>query len=121
MKTILIVEDNPTTRKLYVDFLTPNDYQVEQATNGQEALARLKGKPPINLVMLDVMLPGGMNGLDILEEIKKDQNTKGIPVIMMTNLASEEKVARELGAADYLTKADIDFPVLLTKIKSILG
>jgi DNA-binding response OmpR family regulator len=58
-----------------------------------------------------------MNGFDLLEQLKKVEEYKNIPVIVLTNLDTEKKQALEIGADDYLIKAETDFTVLLNKVK----
>ena len=60
----------------------------------------------LDVILLDVMLPGGMNGFDVLEQLKKNSVSQTIPVFMLTNLDSEEKVAKTIGAKGYIVKAN---------------
>lgn len=75
------------------------------AVTGREGLTMVKTENP-DLILLDVMLPGGMNGFDVLEDLKRTEATKNIPVIILTNLDSETNVAKSIGAKDYLVKAN---------------
>ncbi len=89
------------------------------AKDGADGLA-LHAREHPDLVILDIMLPGGMNGFDVLEKLKKDDALKKIPVFVITNLESEEKVARQIGAVDYAVKVHIDPHELVDKIRKIL-
>lgn len=118
-KKILLVEDDSTILKPLNDKLTGLGYDVVHAQTGQQAINRIRSQPP-DLVLLDIMLPEGMNGFDVLEYIKKAPNLKSIPVIVLTNLDSEQKSALQIGAADYLIKSNISLDNLVLKIKSYL-
>lgn len=63
------------------------------------------------------MLVGGTNGLDILSQLKKEPETQNIPVIVLTNLDSEEKTARDIGAQDYLVKANVSRDEIVEIVK----
>jgi diguanylate cyclase len=114
---ILLVEDDPELQAMYKRKLTYEHYSFTIAGTGKEALQALRDKKP-NLILLDVMLPGGMNGFDILQEVKQNPDTATIPVIMMTNLTSEEEQALKMGVSEYLVKADTTLDELMEKIKN---
>jgi CheY-like chemotaxis protein len=116
---ILLVEDDPELQTMYKRKLTYEQFSFTIAGTGKEALQALKDKKP-HLLLLDVMLPGGMNGFDILQEIKQNPDTATIPVIMMTNLSSEEEQALQMGVQEYLVKSDTPLDDLMTKIKKYL-
>ncbi len=103
-KKILVVEDSSTTRKVISITLGQIGYDIVEARDGLEALGRLNdGKP--NLILLDIILPK-MDGYKILEIIKKNNDFKNIPVIMLTSrdgFMSKMK-GRMSGATAYLTK-----------------
>lgn len=116
---ILVVDDIPRNVRILKDRLVNMGYEVFEATNGFEALEKIKEDSP-DLILLDVMMPK-MDGYEVLEEMKAQKNLRQIPVIMITAIADLESVARciELGADDYLTKPFN--PVLLkARIKSCL-
>jgi DNA-binding response OmpR family regulator len=119
MKKILVIEDDPTSQKIYHTKLLNEGFEVNVASNGSSGLTILAKNPP-NLIVLDIMLVGNLNGFDILEKIKKDPKTKKIPVLVLTNLSTEEKVAKEIGAEEYLIKANTSIEEVVAKIKSIL-
>jgi two-component system alkaline phosphatase synthesis response regulator PhoP len=109
-KTILVVDDEKDITDLLSYNLSKEGYAVITARNGKEALEKVKQKP--DLVILDVMMPE-MNGLQVLQELKKDKKTSSIPVLMLTAKGSEtdEIVGLEVGADDYIVK-----PVKIGKI-----
>lgn len=118
-KKILLIEDDLDIQKMYEDKLTFEGYEVLTSADGKEGLLLAKKNHP-NLILLDIMLPKGMNGFDVLEEIKKDKDLQDIPVIVLTNLDSEADVAEDVGADDYLVKANTELKHLISKIDSFL-
>lgn len=119
MKTILIIEDETQVSKIYEEALTNNGFKTVIAESGNKALTLLQTIKP-DLILLDIMLPSGMNGFDILENIKSNSELKKIPVIILTNLDSERKTAMEIGASDYLMKADTSLELIVSKVKSFV-
>jgi len=118
-KKILIVEDDLVIRKMYSDLLAKNGYEVFPVATYEECFDVI-GKEPIDLVLLDLMLSGTHNGFDILEAIRQDPNRKTVKVIVLTNLDSEEKVAREIGVTDYLVKVNTKPSDVLEKIEKVI-
>lgn len=104
-KKILFVEDDLTLFQIYSDLFVAKGIDVMSAITGQEAIVLVESQKP-DLIILDIMLPGGMNGFDVLEKVEADPATKKIPVIVLTNLDSEEHVAKVIGAKKYLVKAN---------------
>ena len=105
MKKILIIDEDSSLFKIYNEMFSSDEVEVVGAKSGQEGLGMISSEKP-NLIMLDIMLPGGMNGFDVLEQLEANPSTKTIPVIVLTNLDSEEKVAKKIGAVDYIVKAN---------------
>ncbi len=104
-KIILIVEDQPDIRKLIRMTLDFGDYEVHEADNGEAGLHLAKGLRP-NLVLLDVMMPGLLDGYQLCRAIKADPWTAAIPVVMCTARGQQADFAegRAAGAQAYLTK-----------------
>ena len=102
--SILVVDDNEMNRDLLTRRLERQGYRVTTAVDGQEALDVLS-REDFNLVLLDIMLPV-INGYQVLEQMKADQKSSHIPVIITTALDEADGKAKciELGADDYLTK-----------------
>jgi adenylate cyclase len=115
-KDILIVEDDHALQSIYSQKLTSEGFAVRQAFTGNQGLTLSKEKTP-DLILLDVMLPAGMNGFDLLERIKVDPVLAAVPVIVFTNLDSEQSVAKTMGAVDYLVKANTSIDELVSKVK----
>ena len=109
-KTVLVVDDEKDIVDLLSYNLNKEGLTVITARNGREALERVKQKP--DLIILDVMMPE-MNGLQVVQELKKDKKTASIPVLLLTAKGSEtdEIVGLEVGADDYIVK-----PVKIGKI-----
>lgn len=103
MSKVLLVEDDADLHKMYKDKLRMEGYEVMSAYNGKQALNLIKAEVP-NLILLDIMLPQGMNGFDFLEKVKEDNELKNIPVIVLTNLENEDEVAQNIGISEYLLK-----------------
>jgi two-component system, OmpR family, alkaline phosphatase synthesis response regulator PhoP len=109
-KAILVVDDEKDIVDLLSYNLNKEGFTVITARNGREALERVKQKP--DLIILDIMMPE-MNGLQVIQEMKKDKELASIPVILLTAKKSEtdEIVGLEIGADDYIVK-----PVKIGKI-----
>lgn len=103
---ILLVEDDSFLVGMYVTKLEMAHFVVFVAMDADHGLEIAKREHP-DLILLDVLLPGGMDGFGMLEELKADADMHDIPVIMLTNLGQEkdERRGRALGAIDYLVKA----------------
>ncbi len=115
---ILIVEDSPTQTKLLRRILEENEYAVDSAPNGAQALACVRTKRP-SLVITDIVMPE-MDGFAFCKRLKSDPDLKTIPVILLTSLSDPEDVIKGLqaGADNFLTKpCEEDF--LLAQIQHI--
>lgn len=120
MAKILIIEDDIDILKVYSEKLKLEKHKVLSVNNAEEGLDMVvKNKP--DLILLDIMLPGKMNGFDLLEELKRHGSTSHIPVIVLTNVDTERETALEIGANEYLVKADTKPSELLAIINKYLG
>jgi DNA-binding response OmpR family regulator len=101
MAQILVVDDDPTVREVVVSYLRANQHDVREAPDGETAL-RLADELAVDLVVLDLMLPG----IDGLEVCRRLRDAGPVPIIMLTALGAETDrvVGLELGADDYVTK-----------------
>ena len=99
----VLVEDDPSIRKLVEYALSSNSIPVVSFASGEDAFASLPDK--VDLFLLDIMLPG-MDGIEILHRIRKDEKLRNTPVIMLTAKDSEYDIAKGLdeGADDYISK-----------------
>jgi DNA-binding response OmpR family regulator len=119
MAHILIIEDDMYIAKLLSVRLEHRGHTVVWAHDGNQAIARARCHLP-DLVLLDVTLPG-MNGFQVLQQLKQNPCTHDIPVIMLTAQTDGASVLNGLdrGAEAYLTKP-IDFPEVLRRIEACL-
>ena len=118
---ILLVEDDKFLSVALGDKLTREGFTIIKAVNGQEALAKVRSQRPA-LILLDLMMPQ-KNGFEVLAELKLDETTKNIPVIILSNLGQEAdiKKAKELGVREYLVKSDVEMKTVVEKIKAELA
>jgi len=116
-KKILVVEDEQILSSMYKAKFENDNFEVLIANNGVDGLRLAKEQKP-SIIMLDVILPQ-IDGFSVLKELKKDKATKDIPVIMLTNLGTDEDKVKgeELGAADYLVKANLTPAQVEEKVK----
>lgn len=115
MAKILIAEDNELNMKLVYDVLCSQNYEVDKALDGEEALEKIASND-YDLLILDIQMPK-KSGYEVLKEIKKD-----IKVLVVSACAMEKDIslAKNIGCLDYLTKPVKIFD-LLNKVKSILS
>lgn len=114
---IFIVEDNPVNLELARDVLESNGFEVQSAANGLEALELIRKALP-DLILMDLQLPG-MSGLAVIESLKADVSTAGIPVVAVTAFAmtADENRARAAGCIGFITKPinTREFPLLVSR------
>ncbi len=103
-QTILIVDDAKENINVLAELLRP-DFKIRATTNGEKALEIAFSDNPPDLILLDVIMPG-MDGYEVCRKLKKQTNTKNIPVIFVTGKADEEDQVKgfNIGAIDYITK-----------------
>ncbi|MFA5311354.1 MAG: response regulator [Candidatus Omnitrophota bacterium] len=116
---ILVVDDQFQNIELLEAYLIPQGYEIVKASSGEEALEKLKDNQ-IDLILLDVMMPK-MSGIEVLKNLRADEKTKAVPVVMVTVLKeTEDKVkALEAGCDDFISKP-VDKVELLARVKSML-
>ena len=119
---LLVVDDNEMNRDLMSLQLRKQGYQVSVAASGYEALELLDSqeKQPFDLILLDIMMPG-MNGLDMLLEVRKKHSMLNLPIIMVTADDLEESIIEALqrGANDYLVKP-LNLQVAIARVRTQL-
>ncbi len=117
---ILIVEDEDVLRKVLQGKFEEEKFQVSVATDGESVLPLVKKIKP-DIILLDLMLPK-MDGLEVLSHLKDDPDIKSIPVIIMSNLDSDEKIKKglSLGAVDYMVKTQHPINEVVEKVNEYI-
>ena len=126
-QTVLVVDDDGEWNQLLCAALSPT-YRTRVATNGNDALQMARRSPPA-LIILDVMMPGGMDGFRTLYELRKQEATRTIPVIMCTEVNAiadttftPEDLDRYLGTApSVLLEKPISPSEMLTQVEALIG
>lgn len=118
--TILVVDDSPTEQHVLRSILEKAGFRVESAADGQEGIALAKRLHP-DLILMDVVMPV-LNGFQATRRLRDDQETAGIPVVMVTTKDQETDKSWGLrqGAEAYLVKP-VSAPELLARVEAILG
>jgi DNA-binding response OmpR family regulator len=117
---VLIVEDDVFLSGIYQKKFEMEGFKVTMAGDGEAGWQAAKKKKP-DIILLDILLPK-LDGFAVLEKLKKDPETKDIPVILLTNLGQKDDVESGLkkGAADYLIKAHFKPSEVVEKVRKIL-
>lgn len=105
MKKILVVDDKAGVRQLLTATLDGGDFEFIEADNGVAAINAARMHHP-DLIILDVMMPGSMDGIQVCSTLKKDPKTSDITILMLTALGQDADKAKgyEAGADDYFVK-----------------
>lgn len=108
---VLIVDDIPINVTLIEKMLKPFHFVIEKANDGQTALDIVADNKP-DLILLDLMMPG-MNGYDVIKQLRAKEETQQLPIIVISALNSNEDVVKgyDLGANDFLTK-----PIIMNRL-----
>ena len=119
VKKILVVDDSPTDRQYLIETLSKKGFQIVTAENGEDAIVKSKAELP-DLILMDVVMPWGLNGYQATRQITRDEATKHIPVIICTSKGADtDKIwGLRQGANDYLVKP-VDPHALLAKIAQL--
>jgi len=119
LETILVVDDEPAIRQMLGFALTNEGYECQEAGNTDEAQAILMRQLP-QLILLDWMLPG-ISGVDFARRLKRNPNTREVPIIMLTAKGEEADKIRglQVGADDYVTKP-FSTKELIARIRAVL-
>ena len=121
-KKILIIEDDNFLLGLEAKKLKEKNYEVLSAADSNEAFAIIDSKEPIDLILLDLMLPE-VDGFEILKKIREDETFKNVPVVIFSNLYEEKdlKRASKLGISNFMIKSNFTLDELTQKIKMLIG
>jgi DNA-binding response OmpR family regulator len=109
MPRVLVVDDEPDARELLSEFLTAKGYAVLTASNGEDALRKLKEERP-HLILLDIRMPK-MDGLETLRRVREIDHEVGVIMVTAVNEEETGRQALKMGAFDYITKP-MDFQYL---------
>ncbi len=121
LKKILLIDDSQTVQMIMGSSLQASGYLVIYKKTAEEGMKTAIEEKP-DLILLDLMLPD-KNGLDVLKELKEKEETKNIPVIILTGRDIGEEVVkgRQLGASDYCVKLKTTPKEMQEKIEKLIG
>jgi CheY-like chemotaxis protein len=117
---VLVVDDSNTNVVLLEAILNDKGYEIETALNAKEAFAIMEVKIP-DLILLDLLMPK-INGYDFLQQVKGNDRTKDIPVIIVSAVTETENIRKtiDMGAVDFIKKP-IDIQDLIEKVSKTLS
>lgn len=120
-RKVLIIEDEDVLRNVLAKKLEKEGYEVFVAADGEVGMESMRNNHP-EMILLDILLPK-KNGYQVLEEMKADENLKKIPVLVISNSGQPVEVRKliELGACDYLVKADFTPEEVVSKMRACLN
>ncbi len=120
-KKILLTEDDKFFRDLLARKLTSAGFEVNSVNDGESAISALETFTP-DMAILDILLPG-INGFDVLSKIRKNDKTKDLPVIFLSNLSSRDDIlkGKVLGVTTFLIKASVTPDEVIVEVKKTLG
>jgi CheY-like chemotaxis protein len=121
MAKVLIVEDDPLMARMYQKIFGFEGYEVSLAADGEEGIQKAGAEKP-TIVLLDIMMPK-MNGIQALDKLKANPDTKNIPIIMLTNLAGQQDAETALtkGAVKYIIKSEHEPKQVTDMVKEIIA
>lgn len=121
MTTVLLIEDDILVSRMYQKVFSFENIEVKAAPDGLTGLQMAQELKP-SLIVCDVMMPR-MNGLEVLQKLKADPATAGIPVIMLTNLSGTQDAQKALsmGAMAYMVKSEYKPREVVEKVKGVIG
>lgn len=120
-KKILIIEDNESYSSVLVQKFTLEKFQIFTAKDGQEGIAKAQESNP-DIILVDLLLPK-MNGIQVIQEIRKNDWGKSIPFLVLTNLNPDDEIMQNINLnkpADYLIKPEATLGDILEKVKSLI-
>lgn len=118
--SLLIIDDNPHLTESYRDFFEEAGFRVTVVDSGDKGVTAAKRLQP-DVIFLDLMLPG-KNGIEVLRELRQDENLKSTPIAVITALLddSQKRLCLQEGANIYVEKLESDPEDLLKKVKQLL-
>jgi CheY-like chemotaxis protein len=117
---ILLIEDDKVLRRACEVTLKKKGFSIITAMDGEEGIRKARSEGP-NLILLDMLMPK-LSGIETLVELKKDEVTRSIPVVVLSNssVGADVQKAKALGALDYLVKASLSLQELGDRVFSYL-
>jgi two-component system cell cycle response regulator DivK len=117
---VLVVEDDPATRRFYSDVLTGAGLAIDEAHNGHQALEKARISPP-QLIVTDIALPG-MDGIELCRTLRADARTRDIPVLAITGYGDRQYPDRATTAgADRVLTKPCDVDLLVVEALRLIG
>jgi DNA-binding response OmpR family regulator len=118
---ILIIEDDKFLLNIYETIFSKQGFEVLTAMNGEDGYRIAVSSTP-DAMLLDIMLPGGMNGLAVLKKLKGTKSAAGIPVMIISNLSDDETIGEgmALGASGYFTKSQFNPDDVVRSVRTII-
>lgn len=118
MKKILIIEDEPILRDMYITKLKNHEYDAYGAVDGEDGLTQMRSVHP-DLILLDLMMPK-KTGFQVVTEAKADPQIKDIPIIILTNVLADAKdLIDNGGVLDYIIKSDNAPTEVLNRVNAV--
>ena len=120
-KTVFVIEDDFFLQGLEVARLKKEGFNVEAAADVEEVKKIIEKKSKVDLILLDLMLPG-VDGFEVLKIMRKEENLATVPVIVFTNLSEEKDVekAKKMGISEYIVKSNLELDDLIKKVKELI-
>jgi len=117
---VLIIEDDNFLLSMYAAKFEAENFSVYIAEDGEKGIKQVKEKKP-DAILLDIIMPG-IDGYQVLKTLKEDEDTKDVPVVILTNLNQKDEVRKglDMGADDYLIKAHFMPSEVVDKIKKLI-
>lgn len=120
MSKVLIIEDDQNLRDIYKEEFETEGFEVSIASDGEEGFQKIGNLHP-DIILLDILMPK-MTGFDVLAKIKKDEELKAIPVLVLTNLYTDTyDLVKNWGASFVLMKVDHTPGQVVAKVREILN
>jgi len=122
MQSILLVEDNVSIAKIWTVKLEKEGFEVLYAKTGREALDKVKEKSP-SLILMDIMIPGGINGVEVFTQLRQNVEHAGIPVLFLSSSVkdkAEQQKILDMGADGFLIKTEITPAGLVEHVRRLL-
>ncbi len=119
-KKLLLIEDDKFLAELLGDQFRKAGISYDLALDGEDGLLKARASS-YDLILLDLILPG-IDGYEVLRQLKADTELKKIPVLILSNLSQKDEIERgiRLGAEDFLIKSNFDIGEITRRIKKIL-